>query len=109
MEMPAELHNGQSKADPPYPELDQPQQLDHKLEEPRPFSSAHDAIAAVAEAHRIDPATLVRKLLKGKEKEWAAVVYGKQGKLTLLELPLDILRLIVSEVIHHLMRCMPYT
>lgn len=43
-----------------------------------------------------DPAAVMRKLLKGKEEEWNAVS-RRMGKLTLLELPLDVLRLIVNE------------
>lgn len=39
----------------------------------------------------------VSKFLKGKEQEWKAVTERK-GPLTLLELPVDILRLIVKEV-----------
>ncbi|KAM0282471.1 hypothetical protein ACHAQH_002985 [Verticillium albo-atrum] len=41
----------------------------------------------------------LRKLLKGKEEEWSAVS-RRTGRLTLLELPLDILRLIVNEITH---------
>ncbi|KAL2756236.1 hypothetical protein ACRALDRAFT_1056956 [Sodiomyces alcalophilus JCM 7366] len=41
----------------------------------------------------------MRKLLRGKEQEWNAVS-RRTGKLTLLELPLDVLRLIVNEVVH---------
>jgi hypothetical protein len=39
----------------------------------------------------------VSKFLGGKEQEWKAVTERK-GPLTLLELPVDILRLIVKEV-----------
>ncbi|ROT36934.1 hypothetical protein SODALDRAFT_298640 [Sodiomyces alkalinus F11] len=46
-----------------------------------------------------DPAAVMRKLLKGKEEEWNAAS-RRTGKLTLLELPLDVLRLIVNEVVH---------
>ena len=40
----------------------------------------------------------VTRLLKGKEKDWAAVAQ-KKGPLRLLELPLDILKMILKEVI----------
>ncbi|KAM0322901.1 hypothetical protein ACHAQA_009243 [Verticillium albo-atrum] len=46
-----------------------------------------------------EAAMALRKLLKGKEEEWSAVS-RRTGRLTLLELPLDILRLIVSEITH---------
>lgn len=38
------------------------------------------------------------KLLKGKEREWAAVVEKKNGPLRLLDLPMDVLKEIVKEV-----------
>lgn len=38
------------------------------------------------------------RLLKGKEKEWAAVVANKKGPLRLLDLPMDVLKEIVKEV-----------
>lgn len=38
------------------------------------------------------------RLLKGKEKEWAAVVENKKGPLRLLDLPMDVLKEIVKEV-----------
>lgn len=44
-----------------------------------------------------DPSQLMSKLLQGKEKEWAAVI-EKKGPLTLLDLPVDILKEIVREV-----------
>ncbi|RBQ75774.1 hypothetical protein VDGD_08757 [Verticillium dahliae] len=44
-----------------------------------------------------EAAMALRKLLKGKEEEWSAVS-RRTGRLTLLELPFDILRLIVNEV-----------
>lgn len=46
-----------------------------------------------------DPSTVMRKLMKGKDKEWDAVVSTTRSgkKLTLLELPVDILRLIIKE------------
>ncbi|GKT48305.1 uncharacterized protein ColSpa_08486 [Colletotrichum spaethianum] len=46
-----------------------------------------------------DPSTVMRKLMKGKDKEWDAVVSVRSAKkkLTLLELPVDILRLIIKE------------
>lgn len=40
------------------------------------------------------------RLLKGKEKEWAAVVANKKGPLRLLDLPMDVLKEIVKEVTH---------
>ncbi|KAL9046210.1 MAG: hypothetical protein Q9214_000895 [Letrouitia sp. 1 TL-2023] len=45
------------------------------------------------------PQVIVKKLLKGKEKEWTATV-EKDRPLQLLDLPLDILKEIVKEVIH---------
>lgn len=41
----------------------------------------------------------MRKLMRGKDKEWDAVTSTKSSgkKLTLLELPVDILRLIIKE------------
>ena len=39
----------------------------------------------------------ITKLLKGKEKEWAAAVQ-KEGPLRLLDLPLDVLKDILKEV-----------
>ena len=39
----------------------------------------------------------VARLLKGKEKDWAAVAH-KKGPLQLLDLPLDILKIILKEV-----------
>ncbi|KAF6818618.1 hypothetical protein CSOJ01_01783 [Colletotrichum sojae] len=45
-----------------------------------------------------DASAIMRKLMKGKDKEWDAVASAKSGKkLTLLELPVDILRLIIKE------------
>ncbi|KAM0586626.1 hypothetical protein ACHAPN_009363, partial [Verticillium nonalfalfae] len=49
--------------------------------------------------HTEDAAMALRKLLKGKEEEWSAVS-RRTGRLTLLELPFDILRLIVNEITH---------
>ncbi|KAF1987637.1 hypothetical protein K402DRAFT_462525 [Aulographum hederae CBS 113979] len=43
--------------------------------------------------------TGVARLLKGKEKEWAAVT-NKQGPLRFLDLPVDILREIISHLPH---------
>lgn len=39
------------------------------------------------------------KLLKGKEEEWTAVAQ-KKGPLQLLDLPVDVLKEIVKEVVH---------
>lgn len=45
-----------------------------------------------------DHSAVMRKLMKGKDKEWDAVASSRSGKkLTLLELPVDILRLIIKE------------
>lgn len=46
-----------------------------------------------------DPSAIMRKLMKGKDKEWDAVTSTKSSgkKLTLLELPVDVLRLIIKE------------
>jgi hypothetical protein len=57
---------------------------------PRAEDSPRTDIPAVV------PATM-SKHLKGKEKEWKAISH-KSGPLTLLELPDDVLRLIVKEV-----------
>jgi hypothetical protein len=47
-----------------------------------------------AEEHT--PKQSLSKLLKGKEKEWAAV--ARKGPLRLLDLPVDILREIIHQV-----------
>lgn len=47
----------------------------------------------------MDRKAILSKLLKGKEKKWGAAA-NRNGPLHLLELPLDILRLIVKEVTH---------
>ncbi|KAL0939359.1 uncharacterized protein CTRU02_205969 [Colletotrichum truncatum] len=49
-----------------------------------------------------DPSAVMRKLMKGKDKEWDAVASTRLPgkKLTLLELPVDILRLIIKEITH---------
>ena len=47
-------------------------------------------------AKKITPAVMA-KLLKGKDKEWAAVV-DKKGSLQLLDLPVDVLKEIIKEV-----------
>ena len=45
----------------------------------------------------VSTTSVISKFLKGKEREWEAVSQRK-GPLTLLELPVDVLRLIVKEV-----------
>ncbi|GJC91879.1 F-box domain-containing protein [Colletotrichum higginsianum] len=54
-------------------------------------TSTDNVISPDSEA---DPSTIMRKLMKGKDKEWDAVVSVRsaKNKLTLLELPVDILR-----------------
>ncbi|KAK3336576.1 hypothetical protein B0T19DRAFT_43299 [Cercophora scortea] len=42
---------------------------------------------------------IVSQYLKGKDQQWKAI-YERKGPLTLLELPIDILRLIVKEITH---------
>ncbi|KAK0730796.1 hypothetical protein B0H67DRAFT_562924 [Lasiosphaeris hirsuta] len=42
---------------------------------------------------------IVSEYLKGKDEQWKAL-YERKGALTLLELPVDILRLIVKEITH---------
>jgi len=43
------------------------------------------------------PKQAIKRLLKGKEKEWSAVA-EKKGPLRLLDLPVDILREIINQV-----------
>ncbi len=100
----AEPHDGHPKADSlSYLDPNVVQEVaEPKSDDVRPSSPTSDVLVAdrddPASDPASDPATLVRKLLKGKEDEWTAVISRKQGKLTLLELPLDVLRLIVAEV-----------
>jgi len=47
----------------------------------------------------IDPRAKISSLLKDKEKEWTAVVENRKGPLRLLDLPMDVLKEIVKEVI----------
>ena len=50
------------------------------------------------------------QLRTGKEKAWAAIVH-KKGPLQLLDLPMDVLKDIIKEVIHvkmHKVRCCSY-
>lgn len=96
-ETPVDLANGQPKAEAPsifLPLSTQP--TDHKPEDQRPLSPPNEHVPA-SDTLREDPAVALRKLLKGKQDEWSAAVSRKQGKLTLLELPLDVLRIIVAE------------
>jgi hypothetical protein len=48
---------------------------------------------------RMPSGATLSRLLKGKEREWHAIS-SKTGPLHLLDLPVDILRLIVKEVVH---------
>lgn len=50
--------------------------------------------------YTIDPRSSISNLLKDKEREWAAVVQ-KNGPLQLLDLPMDILKEIVKEVLNY--------
>lgn len=43
------------------------------------------------------PKQAIKRLLKGKEKEWSAVA-EKKGPLRLLDLPVDVLRDIINQV-----------
>ncbi|OHE91027.1 F-box domain-containing protein [Colletotrichum orchidophilum] len=53
-----------------------------------PASVDHDGISDASVAS-VDPSVVMRKLMKGKDKEWDAVAPSKSGKkLTLLELPI---------------------
>ncbi|KAK5248181.1 hypothetical protein LTR16_006547, partial [Cryomyces antarcticus] len=47
----------------------------------------------------LSPKTIMSRLLKGKDKEWAAVV-EKKRPLQLLDLPVDVLKEIIKEVTH---------
>ncbi|KAH6674052.1 F-box domain-containing protein [Plectosphaerella plurivora] len=100
METSGDLASGQPKAEAPST-LSPPaaQTTDHKQDDQRPMSPTNESATAVITS-REDPAVALRKLLKGKEHEWSAAISRKQGKLTLLELPLDVLRLIVAEITH---------
>ncbi|TKA61921.1 hypothetical protein B0A49_09337 [Cryomyces minteri] len=51
------------------------------------------------EASPLSPKAVMSRLLKGKDKEWAAVV-EKKGPLQLLDLPVDVLKEIIKEVTH---------
>ena len=68
-----------------------------------PISSGHTPHCLSAENHAPSPSTrdqarsAVHKFLRNKEQEWKAVADRKRP-LTLLELPVDVLRLIVKEV-----------
>ncbi|ORY66450.1 uncharacterized protein BCR38DRAFT_340562 [Pseudomassariella vexata] len=53
----------------------------------------------VVESPSKQPVPSLSRLLKGKEREWMAV-RSKMGPLHLLDLPVDILRLIVKEITH---------
>ena len=64
-----------------------------KSEEPRPRQSE----AAVGEHESATVKDKVAKLLKGKEREWEAVV-KKDRPLQLLDLPVDVLKEIIKEV-----------
>ncbi|KAK1987916.1 F-box domain-containing protein [Colletotrichum cereale] len=67
----------------------------HNGAQVQPTSAGNDANSGGGP----DPSTVMRKLMKGKDKEWDAVVSAcvAKKKLTLLELPVDILRLIIKE------------
>ncbi len=54
-------------------------------------------VSAESEASLSPPGSTISRLLKGKDREWEAATH-RPGPLTLLELPADILRLIVKEV-----------
>ncbi|KAH8910444.1 hypothetical protein BR93DRAFT_974579 [Coniochaeta sp. PMI_546] len=58
-----------------------------------------DSSASTLSASRDQSRTTVSKYLKDKEREWNKVS-ERNGPLTLLELPVDILRLIVKEITH---------
>lgn len=47
------------------------------------------------------PKRTMSKLLKGKEKEWSSIA-DKKGPLKLLDLPVDILREIINQVVSRL-------
>ncbi|OIW35624.1 hypothetical protein CONLIGDRAFT_627666 [Coniochaeta ligniaria NRRL 30616] len=58
-----------------------------------------DSAASILNASRDQSRTTVSKYLKDKGREWNKVS-ERNGPLTLLELPVDILRLIVKEITH---------
>jgi hypothetical protein len=69
-------------------------QVQTKAEQPDPVESSSGPDLLPPREHSISS---ISRLLKGKEREWKAV-RSKMGPLYLLDLPVDILRLIVKEV-----------
>lgn len=57
---------------------------------PRPSADTKDEFSRHQE--------LLKKLLKGKEKEWASIGATRKGPLRLLDLPVDVLKEIIKEV-----------
>lgn len=57
---------------------------------PRPSAETKDEFSRHQE--------LLKKLLKGKEKEWASIGATRKGPLRLLDLPVDVLKEIIKEV-----------
>lgn len=49
----------------------------------------------------VDARTKISNLLKDKEQEWTAVVEKRNGPLQLLDLPMDVLKEIVKEVVYY--------
>lgn len=75
-----------------------------KLPSPNPFLATQDVgsclhfdAPSTSMSARDQTRSAVAKYLGGREQEWKAVS-ARKGPLNLLELPLDILRLIVNEV-----------
>ncbi|KAK0612922.1 hypothetical protein B0T17DRAFT_593175 [Bombardia bombarda] len=71
-----------------------------------PTVASTSTTTATATATAITPAStqektsrIVSEYLKGKDQQWKAI-YERKGPLTLLELPVDVLRLIVKEITH---------
>jgi len=57
---------------------------------PRPSADTKDEFSRHQE--------LLKKLLKGKEREWASIGATRTGPLRLLDLPVDVLKEIIKEV-----------
>lgn len=93
----------QHQSSPPKPDNMSPNdKLQPISEAEAPLSSSQGGVSvdgspSTSVSSRDQNRTTVSKYLKGKEREWNKVS-DRKGPLTLLELPVDILRLIVKEV-----------
>lgn len=77
-----------------------PQELSTGLEDTDDESSQFDQDVTVSMSEHVGSETSgekIARLLKGKEKDWATAA-KKEGPLQLLDLPLDILKIIFKEV-----------